>query len=94
MDLIKTNEARVVRTCLDPGEISPAQYHSSVIESVVCLSGEIAIKIGAASDWQRLSQGQMLGVMQQVEHYLMNPSNSKSEYLLVQKGDFDFVAVD
>ena len=94
IDLIKTNDARVARISLEPREISPAHYHSSVIENVVCLSGEIAIKIGANNDWHRLAPGQLIEVTQQVEHHLMNPSKSKSEYLLVQKGEYDFVPVD
>ena len=94
IDLIKTDEARVARIFLDPGESSPAHYHSSVIENVVCLSGKIAIKFGTGSDQKLLTPGQICEIEQHIEHYLMNPSKAKSEYLLVQKGDYDFVPVN
>jgi len=91
--LIEEIEARVARITLEPGEISPRHYHSMVVENIVCLSGEFKIMRSGSSSGQILSPGQLCEIPPKEEHYIINTSNSPSEYLLVQKGDYDFVQV-
>ena len=94
VDLIKTDEARVSRICLEAGEISPIHYHSNVIESVVCLSGEIEVVLGSSNVRNILKPGHLIEIQPLVEHHLINIVNSTSEYLLVQKGSYDFVPIN
>ena len=90
--LIKMDEEREARISLAPGEISPNHYHSSVVEEVFCLSGEIDIVI--AGNKKRLVPGGACKIEPLVSHYLMNPSTGKAEYLLRQKGVYDFVHIN
>jgi len=94
VDLIKTDEARVSRICLEAGEISPTHYHSNVIESIVCLSGEIEVVLGSSNDPNILKPGHLIEIQPLVGHHLINRVNSTSEYLLVQKGSYDFVPIN
>lgn len=43
IDLIRRDDARVVRIILAPNEILPKHFHSGVIELVVCLNGGIEV---------------------------------------------------
>ena len=94
VDLIKTDEARVARICLAAGEISPAHFHSMVVEHIVCLRGEVGIQIDSSGDTKYLSPGQICEIAPQTRHHLVNPGDSESEILLVQKGAYDFVTVN
>ncbi|TPD55439.1 MULTISPECIES: cupin domain-containing protein [Thalassolituus] len=93
IDLIKTDEVRVSRICLKAAEISPAHYHSNVIESIVCLSGEIEVVLDSSSDPNILKPGNLIDIQPLDGHHLINRLNSASEYLLVQKGSYDFVPI-
>jgi len=94
-DLIKTKDARVARITLRPGEKSAKHYHSSVIENVVCLDGRVEIREDENdSKVIVLNPGQIHELPPGVNHYLVNMSESDVEYLLIQKGNYDFVPVN
>ena len=93
IDLIKDNTARVARIILKPKEVTPKHYHSDVIENIVCLSGQIQVFDGVAEHSQVLFPGQVYEIAPNREHYLANIYNGQSEYLLVQKAEYDFVPV-
>lgn len=93
IDLIKESEARVARITLESEEVSPRHYHTEVIENVVCLTGQIKV-IGHVSDSGIiLMAGQSCEIAPKAHHNIVNMRNSKSEYLLIQKGKYDFVPV-
>jgi quercetin dioxygenase-like cupin family protein len=83
--------ARVARITLEPGEVSPNHYHTEVVENIVCLVGEIEIKFDSGNKTEVLVPGKLFEINPKQPHYLINPSSSISEYLLIQKGIYDFV---
>lgn len=94
LDLINTDEARVARIVLAPSEISPQHLHSNLIENIVCLNGSIEVHEDVEGEIvTRLKPGQIHEIAQTVVHYLINAEETDSEYLLIQKGVYDFVPV-
>jgi quercetin dioxygenase-like cupin family protein len=83
--------ARVARISLEPGEFSPNHYHTEVVENIVCLAGELEIKLDSSSKIEVLVPGNIFEIKPKEPHFLINLSGSTSEYLLVQKGIYDFV---
>lgn len=93
IDLIKESEARVARITLESEEVSPRHYHTEVIENLVCLTGRIKV-IGHVNDnGIILMAGQSCEIAPKEHHHIVNMRNSQSEYLLIQKGKYDFVPV-
>ena len=86
-DLILEESTRVALITLDPGDVSPWHYHSSVRETVVCVSGKIMLEVAsfvlASGEWREIGLGD--------KHSLSNPEAVPSIYLLVQRGIYDFV---
>ena len=93
IDLIKMEGARVARIALEPGEISPNHYHTDVVENIVCLAGELEIKYDSSNKTEVLVPGNIFEIKPKEPHCLINLSSSISEYLLVQKGIYDFVQI-
>lgn len=91
IDLIKMEGARVARISLEPGEISSNHYHTEVIENIVCLAGKIEINFDSSNKKEVLVPGNVLEIKPKEPHFLVNLSGSTSEYLLIQKGIYDFV---
>ncbi|SER02506.1 Cupin domain-containing protein [Amphritea atlantica] len=91
IDLIKMEGARVARISLAPGEISPNHYHTEVVENVVCLAGKLEIRFDDSSKTEVLVPGNIYEIKPEEPHFLINLCDSTSEYLLVQKGAYDFV---
>jgi len=58
---------------------------------VVCLSGEIAVKVDSDEGSSELKPGEFCEIKPGERHYLVNLSPTVSEYLLVQEGVHDFV---
>ncbi|MCC6303116.1 MAG: cupin domain-containing protein [Gammaproteobacteria bacterium] len=93
-DLIRRGDARVAAIALEAGEASPWHYHSRVTETVFGLQGEVRLETGAGTAAVTLLPGQRHTLAPGVVHRLSNPGGTKSVYLLVQNGHYDFVAVD
>lgn len=68
-DLILTDEARVARILLSPKEVSLNQYHTHVVENVVCLTGEIGIKTSSCNQVTTLLPGQIYDISPKERHY-------------------------
>lgn len=96
-ELIRSGDARVAAIELEAGEVSPWHYHSRVTETVFGLQGEVRLEEArgeAGTAAVSLFPGQRHELAPGVIHRLSNPGAAKSVYLLVQKGHYDFVAVD
>lgn len=93
-ELIRTDDARVACIELEAGEVSPWHYHSGVTETVFGLRGAARLEVGVDGIIITLHPGQRHEVAPGVTHRLSNPGGTKSVYLLVQNGHYDFVAVD
>ncbi len=90
-DIILTDKARVASIQLNIGEESPWHLHSEVTENVICLNGQIKLQYGSQGEFMVLSPGQRHEVPPKKIHNLINLSNEKSAYLLVQNGAYDFI---
>jgi quercetin dioxygenase-like cupin family protein len=95
IDLIHTDEARVARIVLSPNEITTKHFHSEVVENVVCLDGCIEVhEVDNKTKVTKLVPGEIHEISPGVVHHLINALETESEYLLVQKGNYDFETVD
>lgn len=93
-DLVRTDTVRVASIELAAGEESPWHRHTQVQETVFCLRGEIAIRRAPPLGTVTLAPGQRCDIAPQVPHALGNPGRVEARYLLVQKGSYDFIAMD
>jgi quercetin dioxygenase-like cupin family protein len=95
VDLIRTDEARVARIVLSPNEITGRHYHSKVVEHVICLGGCVEVhEVENGMHVTKLVPGKIHELRPGVVHQLVNALETESEYLLVQKGNYDFESVD
>ena len=95
IELIQTDEARVARIVLSPNEITTRHFHSEAVENVVCLDGCIEVhEAGSKIKVTKLVPGKIYEISPGVVHHLINALETESEYLLVQKGNYDFEIVD
>lgn len=93
-DLIFTDDARVAVIIMSAGEESPWHHHTHVAENIVCLSGNIVLQYGLQKTRVSLSPGQIHPIPPRVIHKLINSEEEPSSYLLIQKGNYDFVPGD
>lgn len=90
-DLVLEEGVRVALITLGAREGSPRHHHSSVIDDVVCVSGRITLNLTPISAPVILVPGQRYESPPGLEHWLLNPEDVTSTYLLVQRGADDFV---
>jgi len=90
-DLIDTDKAKVASIALDIGEKSPWHYHSKVLENVICLKGEIELQLKSPKETILLRVGERYSIDQEVKHRLVNRGNIEATYLLIQRGEYDFI---
>lgn len=69
-------------------------YHSNLVEHVICLRGEIEVRLNLCEELIRLYPGDMHQIPPLERHCLMNPASAMSEYMLVQEGRYDFIAIN
>ena len=73
---------------------TPAHYHSTLHEYIVCLEGEIAVYANGDEAPKVLREGDHACIPARVVHWLRNESPFASKYLLSQSGGvYDFIEV-
>lgn len=89
--LIQTDTVRVRVMDLQPGEATPWHFHREVTDHMVCLSGEIEVRLQPGAP-HVLSPGQRCMVKVLQVHQVANTSASETaSYLLIQGvGRYDF----
>ena len=93
-DLIALDNAKVASIELAIGEESPWHYHTEVIETVICLHGDISLQCRKPVENTLLKPGQRYKINPLHEHRLVNTGNGVATYLLVQSGRYDFIHSD
>jgi quercetin dioxygenase-like cupin family protein len=94
IDFVVTDNARVASISLGDNEASPWHYHNHVFERIICLSGSIEVQMSAPDSTRTLKPGDMAEIESNRRHRLVNLLGDDSNYLLVQSGEYDFVATD
>ena len=90
----ETDELRVSRFALAPGEVIPWHYHSHVRDRYVGLEGEITVETRTPRGTHKLVPGGEHEVAPKVAHRVSNQGTSVARFLLVQGlGEYDFVPI-
>ncbi len=93
--ILRTPDVWVRTLTLGPGEVVPWHYHTAVDDVIVCLSGQIEVRLRAPSPAITLNPGQRTTVTAGATHRVANLADTESEYLLIQGvGSYDFIATE
>lgn len=90
-EIIKTDNVQVRIMELEKGAATDWHFHTEVLDFFVCLKGAVQVET-KGPDWTvALQPGQQTEVTPMKLHRVVNVSDDKSEYLLVQGiGTYDF----
>lgn len=93
-EIIKTENVLVRTMELEKDGSTEWHYHTEVADVFVCLQGAIRVETGDPDRKTLLIPGQQAEVDPKQVHRVINVSDEKAEYLLIQGvGTYDFVKV-
>src|ERR1039457_4036115 len=91
-EIIKTENVRVRIMELEKGTATEWHFHSEVLDFFVCLKGAVQVETQAPDVLIPLFPGQQAEVTPLKLHRVINISDDKAEYLLIQGiGPYDFL---
>jgi quercetin dioxygenase-like cupin family protein len=92
--LFKSAAVLVRLVTLGPHEVGQKHYHSNLLETVICVQGEITLFIAGAERPTVLLPGHQASVPSRQAHWLENRSPVSAQYILAQSGGaYDFMPV-
>jgi len=90
--LLETDDVRVRILHLSVGGVTPEHYHTEVTDHIVCLEGQIEIRLQTPEEDAILNPGERIEIPPRRVHTVINLGARSSKYLLVQGvGKYDFV---
>lgn len=91
----RTDNLQVGVRTLAPAEGAPWHFHTSVTDTVVGLSGIVAVHLRAPDETVSLAPGEMVAIAPMRPHRVVNPTDAEARFLLVQGvGPYDFNRID
>jgi len=90
----ETVTLRVLLITLDPGDIVPWHYHSTITDRFFALEGVVVVETRAPRAHHALVAGAQIEIGPKTAHQVSNGGDGRARFVLVQGvGSYDFVPV-
>lgn len=90
----ETPRLRVLEMLLGHKERVPRHYHSLADDIFYCLEGALRIEAASPTEIFRLEPGQSAEIGSKRPHMVINEGDGACRFLLVQRGEVDFIPVE
>jgi len=93
--VVQTEDVSVTILTLEPGEVVPWHYHTTISDNIFCLEGSIRISLQSTDDDEVLAPGQRCEIPARSVHKVANCGTAPARYLIVQGiGKYDRILVN
>ena len=92
--LAETDELRVLRITLAPGQHIPWHYHSNISDRFICIEGTLEVKTRVPQEIHILNIGNECEVSAKVAHLVSNTGAGRCRFIIIQGvGAYDYLPV-